>query len=79
MTFGIATPTAAAAALGGYPDISLPEECAGQVEMVRSIAPRGAYYLVNHRGRLMPVRPDERPFLTGEMIRHMTWTAGGTR
>ena len=79
MTFGIAIPTAANAALGGYPDISLPEECAGQVEMVRSIAPRGAHYLVNHRGHLMPVRPDERPFLAGEMIRRMSWTARATR
>jgi 5,10-methylenetetrahydromethanopterin reductase len=45
------------------------------VEMVRGYGPQGAYYLSNHRGHLMFVRPDERPFLTAELIRHATWTA----
>jgi len=70
---------AADAALGGYPAIHLPEEfadkVAGYVAMVRNYSPQGAHYLGNHRGHLMFVRPDERPFLTGEMIRRMTWTA----
>jgi 5,10-methylenetetrahydromethanopterin reductase len=70
---------AADAALGGYPPINLPEDfaenVAGYVEMVRGYGPQGTHYLGNHRGHLMFVRPDERKFLTGEMIRRMTWTA----
>lgn len=70
---------AADAALGGYPPINLPaafaDKVAGYVEMARGYGPQGAHYLDNHRGHLMFVRPDERPFLTGEMIRRMTWTA----
>jgi 5,10-methylenetetrahydromethanopterin reductase len=32
-------------------------------------------YLVIHRGHLMFVRPEERPFITAELIRHTSWTA----
>ena len=39
------------------------------VAHARSFEPQGAYYLANHRGHLMYVRPDERPFITAEMIR----------
>ncbi len=39
------------------------------VAHARSFAPANAYYLTNHRGHLMFVRPDERPFITAEMIR----------
>lgn len=70
---------AADAALSGYPDITLPSSFASQVApyvaMVRGYSPQGAPYLGNHRGHLMFVRPDERPFLTAEMIRQATWTA----
>jgi 5,10-methylenetetrahydromethanopterin reductase len=70
---------AADAALGGYPPVTLPDSFADQVapyvEMVRHYGPQGAHYLGNHRGHLMFVRPDERPFLTGAMIRQATWTA----
>jgi 5,10-methylenetetrahydromethanopterin reductase len=45
------------------------------VELARGYGPQGAYYLSNHRGHLMFVRDDERPFLTAELIRHATWTA----
>jgi 5,10-methylenetetrahydromethanopterin reductase len=45
------------------------------VDMARGYGPQGAYYLSNHRGHLMFVRPDERQFLTAELIRHATWTA----
>jgi len=31
-------------------------------------------YLVNHRGHLMFVRDEERPFVTAELIRHTSWT-----
>ncbi len=45
------------------------------VELVKSYGPQGAYYLSNHRGHLMFVRDDERPFLSADLIRHATWTA----
>jgi 5,10-methylenetetrahydromethanopterin reductase len=32
-----------------------------------------AYYLSNHRGHLMFVRPDERPFITAEMVRRTSF------
>jgi 5,10-methylenetetrahydromethanopterin reductase len=51
------------------------EAAANYVEMARGYGPQGAYYLSNHRGHLMFVRDDERPFLTAELIRHATWTA----
>jgi 5,10-methylenetetrahydromethanopterin reductase len=51
------------------------DAAARYVEMVRGYGPQGAYYLSNHRGHLMFVRDDERPFLTAELIRHATWTA----
>lgn len=47
----------------------------GYVAHARTFRPQGAEYLQNHRGHLMAVRPDERPFLTAELIRHATWTA----
>ena len=70
---------AADAALGLYPDPGLPDvfadAVAGYVEHARSFRPAGAHYLQNHRGHLMFVRPDERPFLSAELIRYATWTA----
>jgi 5,10-methylenetetrahydromethanopterin reductase len=45
------------------------------VAHARSFMPADAYYLANHRGHLMFVRPDERPFLSADLIRHTTWTA----
>jgi 5,10-methylenetetrahydromethanopterin reductase len=45
------------------------EAVEGYVEHARSFEPKDAYYLANHRGHLMFVRPDERPFITAEMIR----------
>jgi 5,10-methylenetetrahydromethanopterin reductase len=71
---------AADQALGGLRNTApLPAQfqdtAAKYVEMARGYGPQGAYYLSNHRGHLMFVRPDERPFLTAELIRHATWTA----
>ncbi len=34
-------------------------------------------YLVNHRGHLMFVRPEERPFVTADLIRYTSWTGTG--
>jgi 5,10-methylenetetrahydromethanopterin reductase len=71
---------AADQALGGYPNAApLPPQfaaaVAGYVEHARGFGPQGAHYLTNHRGHLMFVRPDERPFLSADLIRHTTWTA----
>jgi 5,10-methylenetetrahydromethanopterin reductase len=71
---------AADAALMGWPAIaSIPpavaETVAGYVELSRQFRPQGAHYLENHRGHLMFVKPEERPFVTAELIRHTTFAA----
>ena len=43
------------------------------VKYARNFSPASAYYLSNHRGHLMFVRPDERPFITAEMIRQTSF------
>ena len=65
--------------LAGYPAplAMLPEfadAVAGYVEHARRFEPANAYYLSNHRGHLMFVRPDERPFITADMIRRTSFT-----
>ena len=71
---------AADAALAGLPMMaSMPpaiaETAAGYVELARRFTPQGAHYLENHRGHLMFVKPEERPFVTAELIRLTTFTA----
>ncbi len=71
---------AADEALSGLPNrtpmpAQFQDAAAKYVEMVRGYGPQAAYYLSNHRGHLMFVREDERPFLTADLIRHSTWTA----
>jgi len=44
------------------------------VELARNFRPQGAHYLENHRGHLMFVKPEERPFVTAELIRLTTIT-----
>jgi 5,10-methylenetetrahydromethanopterin reductase len=71
---------AADAALGGHPDSALlppqfADLAARYVEVARGFRPQGAHYLQNHRGHLMFVRPDERPFLSADLIAATTWTA----
>jgi 5,10-methylenetetrahydromethanopterin reductase len=70
---------AADTALAGHPSpLAMRPEFAEQVEAyvahARSFDPAGAYYLANHRGHLMFVRPDERPFITADMIRRTSFT-----
>jgi 5,10-methylenetetrahydromethanopterin reductase len=65
---------AADTALAGYPaPLAMRPEFAGAaeayIERARSFEPKDAYYLANHRGHLMFVRPDERDLITAEMIR----------
>jgi 5,10-methylenetetrahydromethanopterin reductase len=71
---------AADAALAGLPMMApmpsaVAETVAGYVELARKFTPQGAHYLENHRGHLMFVKPEERPFVTAELIRLTTFTA----
>jgi 5,10-methylenetetrahydromethanopterin reductase len=64
--------------LAGHPaPLAMRPEFADQVEGYLAHArsfPPDAYYLDNHRGHLMFVRPDERPFITADMIRKTGFT-----
>ena len=51
------------------------EIVAQYVELARNFRPQGAHYLENHRGHLMFVKPEERPFVSAELIRLTTVTA----
>jgi len=71
---------AADAALAGLPMMapmppSVAGTVAGYVELARKFTPQGAHYLENHRGHLMFVKPEERRFITAELIRRTTYTA----
>ena len=64
---------AADQALAGFPNAtpappSVADTVAGYVELARSFRPQGAHYLENHRGHLMFVKTEERPFVTAELI-----------
>src|ERR1700731_3544524 len=48
---------------------------AGYVEMARGFEPSDARYLFNHRGHFVFVKPEERRFVTAELIRRTTFTA----
>ncbi len=50
-------------------------EVAGYVEMARGYEPADARYLMNHRGHFLFVKPEERRFVTAELIRRTTFTA----
>jgi len=70
---------AADQALGGFPPMatlpdSLAGTIAGYIETARQFRPQGAHYLENHRGHLMFVKPEERRFVTPELIRATTIT-----
>src|SRR5438874_1493906 len=71
---------AADAALMGWPAVAaMPPEVAdavaGYVALARNFRPQGAHYLENHRGHLMFVKPEERPFVTADLIRLTTFAA----
>ena len=70
---------AADEALAGLPNTSpvppeLAEPIARYVELAKTFQPADARYLTNHRGHLMTVKANERPFVTAEMIRQTTFT-----
>ena len=71
---------AADQALAGMPNATpappaIADTVARYVELARGFQPQGAHYLENHRGHLMFVKPEERPFVTAELIRLTTFTA----
>ena len=51
------------------------EAIAGYVEMARGFEPPDARYLFNHRGHFVFVKPEEKRFVTAELIRRTTFTA----
>ena len=57
-------PPAAAEAIQKYVDLAL-----------NTFEPADAKYLMNHRGHLMFVKPEEREFVTAELIRDTSFTA----
>jgi 5,10-methylenetetrahydromethanopterin reductase len=67
-------------ALMGLPNAGkLPDElqdlCDRYVQAAAQFEPQEKdRHLVTHRGHLMFVRPEERPFVTAELIRHTSWT-----
>lgn len=59
---------------GGNPDW-LQDICERYVKAAAGFNPEEKdRYLVNHRGHLMFVRPEERSFITAQLIRHTCWT-----
>jgi 5,10-methylenetetrahydromethanopterin reductase len=47
----------------------------GYVALARRFEPQDARWLMNHRGHFIFVKPEERPFVTAELIRRTTFTA----
>ena len=71
---------AADEALSGLaPGTSMPshlrKELDGYVALARTFQPTDAPYLENHRGHLMLVKPQERAFVTADLIRATSFTA----
>jgi 5,10-methylenetetrahydromethanopterin reductase len=70
---------AADQALGGFPPMAamppaLADTIAAYIDTARQFRPQGAHYLENHRGHLMFVKPEERRFVTPNLIRATTIT-----
>jgi 5,10-methylenetetrahydromethanopterin reductase len=70
---------AADEALSGLaPGTTMPSaraELAGYVALARRFEPADAPYLQNHSGHLMVVKPEERVFVTADLIRATSFTA----
>ena len=71
---------AADEAMAGLPAFSpVPEAAveaaAAYVEVAMAFEPADARYLMNHRGHLLFIKPEEREFVTPELIRDTTFTA----
>lgn len=50
------------------------KEIAGYLAVARGFTPPDARYLQNHRGHFVFVKPEERPFITAELVRRTTFT-----
>src|SRR5512143_1691219 len=50
-------------------------ELQGYIDLARGFEPKDAPYLQNHRGHLMFVKPEEKRFVTGELIAATSFTA----
>jgi 5,10-methylenetetrahydromethanopterin reductase len=50
-------------------------ELEGYIALARTYKPADAPYLQNHRGHLMFVKPEEKPFVTADIIRATSFTA----
>ncbi|HYU12630.1 MAG TPA: LLM class flavin-dependent oxidoreductase [Stellaceae bacterium] len=57
------------------PEEGIADAISGYVEMARHFEPPDARYLFNHRGHFVFVKPEERRFVTAELIRRTTFTA----
>ena len=55
---------------------SVMSEVNGYIAMARGFQPADARYINNHRGHFVFVKPEEQRFITGELIRRTTFTAG---
>ncbi len=51
------------------------DEVEGYLDLARHFQPEDARYLTNHRGHFVFVKPEERQFITAELIRRTTFTA----
>ena len=51
------------------------DEVEGYLELARHFEPKDARYLFNHRGHFVFVKPEERKFISAELIRRTTFTA----
>jgi 5,10-methylenetetrahydromethanopterin reductase len=50
-------------------------ELQAYIDLARGFEPKDAPYLQNHRGHLMFVKPEEKRFVTAELIRSTSFTA----
>jgi 5,10-methylenetetrahydromethanopterin reductase len=57
------------------PDPSVAEAVRAYIEVAKGYQPEDARYLSNYRGHLMFVRPEERRFVTADLIRTSSFTA----
>jgi 5,10-methylenetetrahydromethanopterin reductase len=51
------------------------DEVDGYLELARHFEPPDARYLFNHRGHFVFVKPEEKKFISAELIRRTTFTA----
>ena len=71
---------AADEALAGLPNTSkippsVADAVAGYVALAQTFEPADAKYLMNHRGHLVFVKPEEKRYITADLIRETTFTA----